>query len=469
MTRSVTSSTPSDQLPLIPVVSAGGALRGLVVRATAWTLLATYGGQALRLVSNLILTRLLFPEAFGVMAVIHLVLQGLNLFSDIGIQQSLIQDPRGEEQWFNNTAWTMQVVRGVVLWLAACAIAAVLHVATISGWLAEGSALADPRVVWFLPVAGLTLIAVGLHSTKLIMMRRRMMLGYEAVFQLSYQCVQMIIIVVWAWLHPSIWALLGGTVVSAIVAAMASHVLLPGSTNRFAWNRVAAGHLLRFGRYIFVATMFTFVGLHAQRLILGTILASDLFGVFSIALVLSTVVLTAVDRLHGCVLFPLYSQLARRNDPVALGANVNRVRLRLLAMSLPPMWLVAIFGEQIVGLLYDTRYHEAGWMLQVLAVGAIITLVSITVRPIMLAHGHSGRHLAYTAICSIVLSISMAFGGYFHGVMGVLVGAVVAEFIGHLVLLGFARRYMASTFQLDMACLGLSAAVIAMGTSLLRG
>jgi O-antigen/teichoic acid export membrane protein len=193
-----------------------------------------------------------------------------------------------------------------------------------------------------------------------------------------------------------------------------------------------------------------------------------LFGIYAIALVLSTVILAAMDRVHGSVLFPLYSQLARRNDPAAMSANIRRVRLRLLAISLPPMWFVAIFGRHIVEFLYDARYHDAGWMLQLLAVTTIITIVSITIRPVMLAHGHANRHLAYTAISSIVLLTCLLIGAFTGGVVGVLVGAAVGEIIGHVVLLGCVRRYSIWTPGLDFTALAISAAVIALGWGALQ-
>lgn len=467
MTSATTSNLPSPvQTQASP--AATPSLRRLAVRATAWTIIGTYGGQALRLASNLILTRLLFPEAFGVMAIILLVLQSLNLFSDIGIQQLLIQHPRSEERWFSDTAWTIQVIRGVLLWLAACAVAAGLHLASAAGWLPAQSAFADPRLVTLLPVAGLTLIAVGFSSTNLIALRRHMTLGYEAAFQLSQQFIQVLIMVAWAWLYPSVWALVGGTIIGSLLAAVASHYVLPGTRNRFTWNRQAAAELFRFGRYIFVSTLFTFLTLNAQRTILGSFLNTDLFGIYSIALVLSTVILAAMDRMHASVLFPLYSQLARRNDPVAMGANIRRVRLRLLAISLPPMCGVAIFGRHIVELFYDARYHDAGWMLQLLAVATIITIVSLTLRPVMLAHGHASRHIAYTAISSLFLLTCLLIGAFTGGVMGVLVGAVVGEIIGHVVLLGIVRRYSIWTAGLDFAALAISAAVIAIGWGALR-
>lgn len=465
---SVTTSHLESPVSQPAPTAAAPSLRRRAVRATAWTLIGTYLGQALRLASNLILTRLLFPEAFGVMAIMLLVLQALNIFSEIGIQQMLIQSPRSQDRSFTDTAWTMQVIRGVLLWLATCLAAAGFHLAADAGLLSPDSAFADPRLVTLLPVVGLTLLAGGFYSTKLIALRRDMTLGYEAAFQLGQQLFQVLVMVTWAWFYPSIWALVGGTIIGAVAAVIGSHLLLPGPGNRFTWNRQAAAELFRFGKYIFVGTLFTFITLNVQRTILGSILSTDLFGIYAIALVLSTVILTAMDRVHGSVLFPLYSQLARRNDPAAMSGNIRRVRLRLLAISLPPMWVVAIFGRHIVEFLYDARYHDAGWMLQLLAVTTIITIVSLTLRPVMLAHGHANSHLAYSAISSIFLLICLLIGAFTGGVFGVLIGAAVGEVIGHVVLLGYVRRYGIWTPGLDFAALAISAVVISIGWGLLR-
>src|SRR5690554_6229289 len=101
----------------------GNGLFARAARGSVWTILGFGGAQAIRLVSNLILARLLFPEAFGLMALVMLLIVGLSLFSDIGIEQSIMRNPRGEERAFLDTAWTMQVARGWVLWLAAWAVA----------------------------------------------------------------------------------------------------------------------------------------------------------------------------------------------------------------------------------------------------------------------------------------------------------------------------------------------------------
>ncbi len=98
-----------------------GGIGGLASKASTgavWTIAGHGGEQIVRLASNLIVTRLLLAEYFGLMALVSVFLIGLQLFSDIGIGPALVQNKR-EDPGFVNTVWTIQVFRG----LALCAIA----------------------------------------------------------------------------------------------------------------------------------------------------------------------------------------------------------------------------------------------------------------------------------------------------------------------------------------------------------
>ncbi|MGP0128788.1 MAG: hypothetical protein ACTMUB_05845 [cyanobacterium endosymbiont of Rhopalodia musculus] len=66
-------------------------------KLAVWTI-ADYGeSQILRLGGNVILTRLLVLELFGLMALINTFVQSLNLFSDRDIKTTIIRSPRGED------------------------------------------------------------------------------------------------------------------------------------------------------------------------------------------------------------------------------------------------------------------------------------------------------------------------------------------------------------------------------------
>src|SRR4051812_18273874 len=98
------------------------SLKERVFRASGWSL-GGYGiGQVIRLGSNLLMTRLLAPEMFGIMAVANMVNMIFGMLADIGLRQHIVQSHRGDDPEFLDTAWTIQFARGVLMWLAACVL-----------------------------------------------------------------------------------------------------------------------------------------------------------------------------------------------------------------------------------------------------------------------------------------------------------------------------------------------------------
>ena len=101
----------------------GTGLMGRALRGSALTAGSFAITQGLRLASNLVLTRLLFPEAFGLMALVSVVVVGLQMFSDTGVGPAISRSPRGDDSTFLDTAWTINLIRGVLRWGLTCALA----------------------------------------------------------------------------------------------------------------------------------------------------------------------------------------------------------------------------------------------------------------------------------------------------------------------------------------------------------
>src|SRR5436190_5544110 len=148
------------------MISTTSGLKALVIKGSAWTLAGNLSGQLIRLGKSLIVTRLLFPEAFGVMSLVWVVLFGLEMFSDVGIGSVIVQDKDGDKPDFLDTCWTVQVIRGMVLFLIACLLAHPMAVF-----------YNEPLLGQLIPVAGLTAVIAGFNSTKLHTCRRYMQIG----------------------------------------------------------------------------------------------------------------------------------------------------------------------------------------------------------------------------------------------------------------------------------------------------
>jgi O-antigen/teichoic acid export membrane protein len=299
---------------------AGPSLHALVRRGAVWSMLAYGGSHVLRFGGNLVLTRLLFPEAFGLMALVNGLLQGLQLFSDFGVGPSIIQSARGDDPRFLNTAWTLQAIRGVCLWIVACAIA--LPFARFYG---------DPALAWILPLAGLAALIAGFHSTRLFSLQRHVDLARVSVIEVGSYAIGLVVMMVWAAIDHSIAALVAGGIASSLAKLVLSHTALPGIPNRFQWDRTSLSSLLLFGRWIFFSTILTFLVGQSDRLVFGKLVPIAMLGVYNVGAMIATMPETALARLAQTVFFPAYSRV--QNSSRDLSAVFARARKPLLVVA----------------------------------------------------------------------------------------------------------------------------------------
>ncbi|MEA5541401.1 oligosaccharide flippase family protein [Limnoraphis robusta Tam1] len=378
------------------------------VKGTIWTLVGYGGAQGLRLVSNLILTRILVPELFGLMALVHTFIMGVALFSDIGIRPSIIRSPRWNDPVFLNTAWTLQVLRSCWIWIG-CLILA---------WPVS-QFYNDSRLLWLLPVAALTILINGFASTSLATLSRKLEIGKITIVEFGTQIISLAVTIIWASITPTVWALVGGNIVSSIIKTVWSHRLDPESSNWFAWEKETLKEILSFGRWVFVSTMMTFLASQADRLILGRLFTLQLLGVYTVAFTFADLPRQIVHRISQQIMFPVISKYADLDRP-SLRAKILQKR-KLLLMGLAVMVTVlASFGDIIIEILYDERYQEAGWMLPILAVGLWPLLLSATIDRALYAIGNP-KSVAFGHSLKFLYMITVLPAGYkLFGIVGAI-------------------------------------------------
>jgi O-antigen/teichoic acid export membrane protein len=122
------------------------------------------------------MARLLAPDMFGVMAIATMVMVGLAMFSDVGLRPSIIQSERGNDPVFLNTAWVIQILRGVLLWLIALCVVLLIFFANRIGMIAKDTVYADPRLPYVIAILSFVVVIDGLRSTKLFEASRNLSL-----------------------------------------------------------------------------------------------------------------------------------------------------------------------------------------------------------------------------------------------------------------------------------------------------
>lgn len=414
-----------------PIDSPAPSLTARVMRSSAWSALGYFGSQGLRLASNLILTRLLFPEAFGMMTLVSVFLVGLTMFSDMGTGPAIMHHKRGEEADFLNTAFTLQMIRGGLLFGVTCLLAYPVSLF-----------YNQPELAMILPASGITLLMNGLMPTRIESETRHLRLGRLTVLDMIAQIVGLIVTIGLSWALHSVWALVFGGIAATLAKLILTWTLLPGLINRPAWEKQAAHDLMRFGFWLFLSTACGFIASQGDKAVLGKYLTLDQLGIYNIGYFLASFPLLLGYSITGKMLIPIY----RESSPAGSAENFARLRKMRFTLSIALIGMMAILafmGQWIVGVLYDDRYTLSGAVLVLVAISQLPQVIGMSYDHAALAAGDSRNFFYYALSRAVLLMIGLILGAEMAGLVGAVAGSGLAAVLSYPVLIWLARRHHA--------------------------
>ena len=408
-----------------------------VVGGTAWTVSGYATMQVFRFAFNVALARMVVPEILGVMALVGLIAQGFQMFSDLGIRQCVIQHARGNDKTFLNTAWTVQILRGVLVWLCAAMLAWPL-----------AAFYDEAALLWLLPLMGSSAFITGFASTATWTYSREVQRGplvrrEVGVYIGAYAAV---LVAVWLIRRDStaetartleLAAIALGTVVAAIGEVVLSYTLRAVASPRFAWDPKARRELIRFGGWVFVSSGCTFFASQADRLVVGK-LSLAVLGVYHIAVVIAALPAGVLSALGAQLVFPLLSGAVREGQPIPLAyRRIHRAMAVSAGLLITGM---ACVGPAFIRFLYNDQYNEAAGFIRLLAVSAWFTALIVPGEYALLALGRTHAVAIAQGVRLACLPLLLFAGYELGGIPGIILGVAVGELIRYVVVAVFLRN-----------------------------
>lgn len=362
-----------------------------------------------KMVSVVVMTRLLDPADYAIFATAMAVVTTLELFSDLGILPALMRHPEGGRREFLETGWWMNLARGLGLSAVAAALAWPL-----SRWYEQ------PVLFPVLLVLASRATLYALRSPGMPTLRRDMDFRGVFVEEVTLTGVGTAVGLALAWSLRSVWAIVGGTLAGVGAAVLVSYLLRPGLPRR-AWDRRAASELSHLSRQVFLNTMVMALWLNADRLLGLRLVSLEELGRYGVALGLALVLESLT--LHACDVY--FSMLTRLADPVERAAWHARVCDRLAWWGMPVLALVAVLAPTAAGIVFDERYEGAGVILAVLVARLMVRLLGMVQFQHLLASARVGpatRAYALAAAAQLLLlpTLGVAFGGLGIALSGLL-------------------------------------------------
>ncbi|CAN5614531.1 hypothetical protein BH10PSE14_BH10PSE14_31460 [soil metagenome] len=407
---------------------------------TAGTFMVSAG---LKFGLNVTLSYLLAPGILGVMVVVNAIRLGVELLTDVGIEQNIIHHPDGLERHFRDTAWTLQIVRGLLLStlfaLAAPLLANAYHI--------------DVRI--FL-LAALSPLIGGAHSTAIFVLVKHLEVRRRNAFELGAEALAFIVQVALAFWLRSVWAPAIGLVVAVALRSALSY-LLPDAAQRPRFDRAIARRILSFGKWIALTSLVMYAATNLDRLYLGGIVPLGLLGIYGIARAIAELPTTLARRMSYQIIFPALAGTG--GDRAGRMAQIAASRLVFILGSCVSLALAAALADELVALVYDRRYVAAGWMLAVLLIGAVFAVLSNLNEALLLSAGRPH----YSSFANLMrlgtLAIAMPSGFALAGFPGAVVAVAATEVLQYLYIAAGLRRVKMGFWRQDFVTLGSSIAV----------
>jgi len=400
--------------------------RRRIAKATLWTIAGYAVSIVIRLGSSLVMTRLLAPEMFGLMALSMAIIQGLAMVSDLGLQQLAVSSKNFEDREFKQTLWTVQFARGGVIFVSMLLVATALLVAG-HYYGASGSVYFDPMFPAVLAALAFGPLLASLEPAAMLGLARQMNARVMVKLEVSVQLFSLLSMIAIAQLSPTVWALVAGSLSGTLFRLFIAYRMFPGEWPRFHISKAPFAEIFRFGKWLTIASALGFTAMSGDRLLLGMLVPAQVLGLYAIAHLLVSAVEQGLNKVINAVAFPVLSDTFR-NKP----ERFRTVYYRLLVPIASLMWFSAFFLFQvapiIVRLMYDQRYEKAAEIFSWLS----LLLLSIPARLALQALMTTGD-VKSTAMAAAVRTV-VSLGGVWllypkFGISGAAIAAVLGSMI----------------------------------------
>ncbi len=450
---SARDSMPDDHLPgsfrynlgriFQRLFSIGNSQSGrTAISAGAWSAFGYATTTVLRFISRVILAKFLSDASpMGDVAIIVVILAGLEMISDLGIGFGIVQHRKGQDRTFLGTAFSVQALRGVGIWLIASALAQPI------AWLYR-----DQELMGLMLFGALTTLFKAFSNPGIWLFTRGMDLRRPTFLTIGSEVLGFIVTVVWVIMFPSAWAIVGGTVASAAAYAVGSHLM--ATRIRFAWNPGMARDIIQFGGWMLISSGTYFLSSRGETLMLRGSIPDAEFGCFAFATMLVTTPVVGITQLASQVFFPMLSA-SMREDRARAERQFKLGKWAFTGVALCFVWGGIFVGPIIVELMnLPPAFDGLTWMVPLLAVRASLDILVAPTGSVLFAAGAS-RYSAWANVIRLVVLV----GGLFaivpewglRGAMWILIGAPA---ISYLALLPGVHRQMPGALKVDLTNLG---------------
>ncbi len=348
---------------------------------------ATFVTRGVQLIAEVILARVLMPEDFGLIATALAILAFSEGTVATGFESAIIQKQERPEDYLNS-AWTIELIRNVVLFVVVFSLAPLL-----------GSFFNEVRVVAVLRVLSLTFIIQGLKNIGIVFFRKDLDFKKQFLIDSLPLIVYVAIVVPLVLVIRNVWALVVGILIRRVAFLLLSYILHPHRP-RLELKKARVKGLFNFGKWIFLSSVIAIVREQGLIMFVSKYLGVILLGVYNRAMVFSWLIFRDIGEIVWKVGYPAFSKL--QYDLEGFKKAFLKTLYILTFLITPLAGMIFALGEDFVFIVLTEKWSGIVPVLKVLSISSLI-LVSNT--PSGISFQAMGKPFIGTKIAFIGLAV----------------------------------------------------------------
>ncbi len=340
------------------------SINNKIGKATVWSSITEIIAKLISPIVNIILARLLTPEAFGIVATITMVISFAEVFTDAGFQKYIIQHEfRDEDELNKNTNvafWTNLVLSTII-----CII-----IFFFRGQLAV--LVGSPGLGNSISVASLLIIIVAFSSIQTARCKRDF--DFKTLFfaRIGSSLIPLLVTIPLAIILKNYWAILIGNIASNLFTAIVL-TLKSKWRPKFFYSFKIFKEMFSFSAWTLLESISIWLTSNIGIFIVGNYLDEHYLGLYKTSM---TTVNAYMAIITSAILPVLFSALSRYQNDEANFQKTYYTFQRMVSIFVLPMGLgIFLFRDLVTELLLGSQWTEASGFIGVWGLTSALTIV----------------------------------------------------------------------------------------------
>lgn len=334
------------------------------VNAAKWSTITEIAAKVVSPVTNMILARIISPEAFGVVATVTMITSFADMFTDAGFQKYLVQHEfKCEEEKFKNANvafWTNFSI-SVFLWIIIIIFRE--QIAALVGNPGLGNVVA---------IACIQLLLTSFSSIQMALYRRDFHFKTLFLVRMTGVFIPFIVTIPLALLGLSYWALIFGSIFMEISNAVILTYKSKWKPKLF-YDIKILKEMLSFSIWSLIETISIWFTSWADMFIIGSLLSQYYLGIYKASTTMVSSLMSLITSSIIPVLFPALSRLQEDTG------EFNRIYFntqRFVSAFVFPLGIgVYLYSGLATKIILGSRWNEASGVIGVWALTSSIMIV----------------------------------------------------------------------------------------------